>query len=138
MIEVRSPQALMTYLSDFRKGYIEAAFWSSHTDDDTPFEALDEVLRYTSVEDALDDGAGLSIWNDCEAFVAANADDLYALFHAYRAVDAGRDFWFTRNGHGTGFWDRGLGDYGERLTQAAKVYGEAHLVLQDDGQVGVE
>lgn len=37
--------------------------------------------------------------------------------------DAGHDLWLTRSGHGTGFWDRGLGELGDRLTEAAKSYG---------------
>jgi hypothetical protein len=28
----------------------------------------------------------------------------------------GHDFWLTRNGHGAGFWDRGLGEIGIKLT----------------------
>jgi hypothetical protein len=28
----------------------------------------------------------------------------------------GHDFWLTRNGHGAGFWDRGLGEIGDKLT----------------------
>ena len=57
---------------------------------------------------------------DCQSFQTACwdwiADDI---------DHAGRDFWYTRNGHGCGFWD---GDWDEPsaglLTQAAKVYGE--------------
>lgn len=37
---------------------------------------------------------------------------------------AGHDYWLTRHGHGTGYWDRGLGELGERLTDAAKALGE--------------
>jgi hypothetical protein len=51
------------------------------------------------------------------------------------AARAGHDFWLTRNGHGAGFWDRGLGDLGERLSKAAKVYGEVYLYPGDDGKV---
>jgi hypothetical protein len=29
-----------------------------------------------------------------------------AYLRGYDAIQAGRDFWFTRNGHGVGFWDR--------------------------------
>lgn len=44
----------------------------------------------------------------------------------------GHDFALTRNGHGAGFWDRGYGAVGDRLTEAAQAYGE-HSVLTDDG-----
>ena len=45
---------------------------------------------------------------------------------------AGHDFWLTRNGHGAGFWDRGLGEAGKKLTDAAHAFGECNLYLGDD------
>jgi len=50
----------------------------------------------------------------------------------------GHDFWFTRNGHGVGFWDRGMGDLGEELTKVAKSMGERYLVQGDDGMAYIE
>lgn len=41
----------------------------------------------------------------------------------------GHDFILTRNGHGAGFWDRGYGAAGDRLTSAAKAYGEVHATV---------
>ena len=49
----------------------------------------------------------------------------------------GHDFWLTRNGHGAGFWDRGLGDVGDRLTDIAHGFGECDLYAGDDGRVYV-
>jgi len=43
----------------------------------------------------------------------------------------GHDFWLTRNGHGTGFWDRGLGERGDVLARLSKSYGECHLWVED-------
>ncbi len=48
---------------------------------------------------------------------------------------AGHDFWLTRNGHGAGFWDRGLGALGERLSKESKPYGSCDLYVGDDGQI---
>ena len=45
---------------------------------------------------------------------------------------AGHDFALTRNGHGTGFWDRGLGAIGDMLTDACKPYGAHHVTLEVD------
>lgn len=50
---------------------------------------------------------------------------------------AGHDFWLTRNGHGAGFWDRGLGELGERLTAVAKPYSSAYVYVGGDGKVYV-
>jgi len=44
------------------------------------------------------------------------------------------DFWYTRNGHGAGFWD---GDWPEpacsKLTGFSERFGEAHVYKGDDG-----
>lgn len=47
---------------------------------------------------------------------------------------AGHDFWLTRNRHGAGYWDRGLGNLGKRLTESAHGYGEV-CVYWHGGQV---
>ena len=44
----------------------------------------------------------------------------------------GHDLWLTRNGHGAGYWDRGLGELGERLSDAARSLGEAYACVADD------
>lgn len=46
---------------------------------------------------------------------------------------AGHDFILTRNRHGAGFWDRGLGDLGDRLTKYARDAGQFSLYVGDDG-----
>lgn len=46
----------------------------------------------------------------------------------------GHDLWLTRNGHGTGFWDRKLpGSLGNQLTAAAGAMGTSNAYLGDDG-----
>lgn len=45
----------------------------------------------------------------------------------------GHDFYLTREGHGAGFWDRGLGELGEYLTKIAKAYGSAEELF-DNGE----
>ena len=47
----------------------------------------------------------------------------------------GHDFWLTRNGHGAGFWDRGLGELGQKLTEATKTFGTSDLYIGDDGKI---
>ena len=39
----------------------------------------------------------------------------------------GHDLALTRNGHGAGFWDRGLGEAGRVLTDWAESLGELHI-----------
>lgn len=50
----------------------------------------------------------------------------------------GHDLWLTANGHGTGFWDRDYGGHdeiGERLTKAAKAFGEKWTTVGDNGEI---
>ncbi len=83
----------------------------SYNVDDVSPEALAELTR------------------DLTDFTEANAADLADLDPAQVA----HDFYLTRNHHGAGFWDRGLGDAGDRLTTAAHVYGTSELYPGDDG-----
>ena len=50
-----------------------------------------------------------------------------------RLVQAGHDFWLTRNHHGCGFWD---GEWEEpqatELTEASKKFGEFGLYVHND------
>jgi hypothetical protein len=66
---------------------------------------------------------------DCKKFVEEHRRELAGI----DAQSAGSDFWYTRNGHGTGFWDRNLGEIGEILTVSAKRFKEVFLYLGDDG-----
>jgi hypothetical protein len=70
---------------------------------------------------------------DCSSF----QDTFGALLESsgQDSEQSGHDFWLTRNGHGAGFWDRGLGQIGQRLTEAAKSYGEYDLYIGDDGKI---
>jgi|CXWL01.1.fsa_nt_gi hypothetical protein len=49
--------------------------------------------------------------------------------------DLAYDFWLTRNGHGSGFWDGDWGDYGEDLTKLAKSFGHVDAYVGDDGRI---
>lgn len=118
----------MSYNSDFLSGYLECALWSS-TDEST--DAGGEPLdKNYSTNDfgflALEQAKA-----DCDGFIEANEADLEEIAGA----QAGHDFWLTRNGHGAGFWDRGLGEPGERLSAAARAYGSMHLYVGDDGLI---
>ena len=102
------------------RAYLEAALWTSeldasHTLNDFAPEALSQAEQ------------------DCEAFAAATIE----LRNGWAAVtdsQAGHDFWLTRNRHGTGFWDRGLGEVGTQLTDIAHAFGGSDVYVGDDGK----
>lgn len=90
-------------LNEFARGYVEAMFF---TNGDTGDER-ENLLNDWGVE-RLTRAAVAAIKADCEAF-ERDAADLLALAYAtgdYEPEQAGRDFWFTRQGHGVGFWER--------------------------------
>ena len=105
---------------------IECALWSSlaygpdQSHDPIPADELHEWGHVP--EDVRQE-----IWDDLNAFMADEYDDLTA--SGLNMGQIGHDFWLTREGHGAGFWDRGLGDIGRRLTDAARVYGSIDLQL---------
>lgn len=72
----------------------------------------------------------LKFQRECWELIDADSEPTFA-----QLAHAGRDFWYTRNGHGAGFWD---GDWpeqaGERLTTAAKQYGEVYAQVFADGR----
>jgi hypothetical protein len=73
---------------------------------------------------------------DCADFVdGIESADLFAYLLEFDYSQMGHDFWLTRNRHGAGFWDRGLGALGDRLTSAAHAYGEVDLYVGDDGRL---
>lgn len=110
------------------EGYVNCALWSSTDNaDDTGGEPLD--ANY-GPED-IDPETQAEMEADCEAFARDNAADLAGM----DPQQAGHDFWLTRNRHGAGFWDRGLGKRGDRLADAARQCGSFDLYVGDDGVI---
>lgn len=123
------------------RGYLTCALWSSNDESDSSGgNPLDQ--SYT-----LEDIAPASVAKaeaDCRAFrnEMISLDDREAYDAAMNrpgewsgAEHMGHDFWLTRNGHGAGFWDRGLADLGDRLSTLAKTFGECDAYLGDDGTI---
>jgi hypothetical protein len=109
---------------EFFNAYQYAALWTCCDIEGRP---LDESFH---AEDIADDARKemraecLEFWETHEqTWTEAGLDD----------AQAGTDFWLTRNGHGTGFWDRGLGEAGRLLSDAAKVYGSSDLYVGEAG-----
>lgn len=71
------------------------------------------------------------------AFVNDNYDVLTTA--KVSAAQAGHDIILTANGHGAGFWDRGLGEAGDKLTAATRGYSfDAEFELWGDRADGTE
>ncbi len=119
----------MSRLDAFTEAYIECALWSS-TDINEQGDMGSPLDENYGPEDIAPECLA-SMVRDCADFQETQADDLAK--SGLSDEQAGHDFWLTRNGHGAGFWDRGLGAVGHRLTEASKPYGSVDLYVGDDG-----
>lgn len=108
-------------LSDFTRGYIDAIFFT------------EEELEGKSFEDFAPDSL-THIVQDCAGFDMENKS-LLTRGYLCKFEYAGHDFWLTRNHHGAGFWDRGLGAIGEELTKMCEKYPAKDVYIGDDGKI---
>lgn len=99
----------------FFDAYVACALWSSTDDNGEPLDL------YSA--DDIDPKTLEAMRGDCKDFIETNA----TLLDGLDAGQSGHDFWLTRNGHGAGFWDRGLGEVGDKLTAKCKPYGSFDL-----------
>ena len=70
---------------------------------------------------------------DCDNFYTEVIES--GLSHLGDADSFASDFVLTRNHHGAGFWDRGLGADGDKLTKMSRPYGSVGLYRGDDGKL---
>lgn len=131
----------MQNLDDFTRAYIECAIWCECNPDN-------DELSDKSEDDLAPETLGAMI-ADCQRFQVQHSALLksaYAMQHNssrdglldYTPSSAGHDFWLSRNGHGAGFFDRGLGDIGEALSNACGFrtnYDTVTLYAGDDGKI---
>jgi hypothetical protein len=102
----------------FYEAYIGAMEWTDLNDDDSP--SLEPVFELESMV-------------DCTAFLFEVRDYAFAVTSSATIEQMGHDFWLTRQGHGSGFWDRpylyGKG-LAERLTTLAEEFGPVDAVWE--------
>lgn len=145
-------------LDDFTKGYIEALFFTEEEQlcDDSPEDGernMPEVVVNTATMETRFHGGNSygfedlapdtleNIKAECAKFQAENAALLAQAYQLdYDANQAGADFWLSRNGHGAGFWDRGLGAIGDKLDALCgwqTSYPEQNAYVGDDGKIHI-
>ena len=107
---------MSTYLDNMTRGFLAAAEFTDTGDTDQP-------------------EAGLTNSGQAEQFARARCDSFLALADTLlddiEAAQAGHDLWLTTNGHGVGFWDRGLGDLGDKLTELCKQFPEVYMYAEN-------
>lgn len=148
-------------LDDFTRGYIQALFFTNcdtnvsikkwktkahqkrlhegQRDGELPSECGHQHLHPKALE---------SIKTACRMFQEQNAEALAIVCEAgeknlaYTMERAGMDFWYTRCGHGVGFWDRdwdsdAASKAAAKLTKACKRWGDCSPYFGDDDKVHV-
>lgn len=130
----------------FTQAYIVAALWSS-TDNSTPQGGEPLDANYSAADIAPQSIRKME--EDCRLFQSQNAELLEKFYDAgLDAERAGHDFWLTRNGHGSGFWDEPRQSQGnseveslepvtKALTDASHAFGEQDIYVGDDNKLYV-
>lgn len=124
-------ESFAQYVRESFAQYVETALWSTVATRTDEENEEPEPLDSWADGDDIDESTRADMFADVVTFVAGCWRDL-------RGIDAsqvGHDFWLTREHHGAGFWDRGLGDVGDRLTDAAHSFGGCDLYVGDDGRI---
>jgi hypothetical protein len=86
---------------------------------------METTMRETHLDDNYDIGdvapqCKVIIKQNIKKFLKENEKTIEKLGISEDMV--GHDLWLTPVGHGVGFWDRGYGKVGEKLTKSSKKY----------------
>lgn len=117
-----------TYLNDqytkFLDGAVDAALWSTAviSEEHINFETADQ---YEISEEEMDKLRGTLAYHAKDWFLENHGLLAEAVGeHIGNWESCGHDFWLTSEGHGAGFWDRGMGELGEKLTDSLSGYSD--------------
>lgn len=125
------------FVEEFTKGYIDCLLWTDEENakEDAQSNAKDwEDINWSSSN--ITGSSTEEINSICRDFVVANWCDVLDYQATGREPEyIGQDFALSQNRHGTGFWDRGAGNLGDKLHKEAIVYGEASLYLGQDWRI---
>lgn len=138
---------MLNRLQKFTSAYITCALWCGVLDHSSDNES--DPNNYDLMPEDISDNTLRVMREDCIRFFS-QIEEILPLGTEDRA---GHDFWFTRNGHGSGFWDRDVSVYGsqevrDNLNVLCKNFrtipeegmpmhrwGEFELYIGDDGKI---
>ena len=128
--QIQADYSNQYYLDLFIKAYIEAMYFveSEHSEQSLPLsdratEAIKQDCR--------------KFWEKAEPLVEQTIEKAY-LPYDEQIKQAGHDFYFTRNGHGIGFWEKDkwpVEEIGEQLTELAEMFGEKEIWENVNGEI---
>lgn len=113
--------------------YVETLLWSEvdYSDENgkpLPEDGAPEPFDAWATVDDVSPSTLRDMRSEVEDFIGSN----WTILRSMSPEQVGQDFALTRNGHGTGFWDRGHGRVGDILTERSKPYGSANLYAEKD------
>lgn len=113
-----TPAVTLADLDEFTVQFLETALWATGVSD-RDGNCLGNLDDYIDTDDLSPETLAQAV-EDCDAFRESAGD----LLDDIDDSQAGHDFFLTREGHGAGFWDRGLGETGQRLTELSRPFGD--------------
>jgi len=116
-------EVVSSEIMDIINGYLEAALWTEK-----------DMIGEVNIDSDVSDDAKIDAYTDIKNFTSQAGN----LINGIDPEQIGHDLWLTRNGHGVGFWDRGLGDVGEKLSDIARNMGEKHVFWGEEGKIEIE
>ena len=120
-------------MNSVTKDFLVTALWCEMDEEDDPLEDSYDLGDFAT--EALEKAEAIVSGFLSRPEVVELLEEAEEAEAAYGYNQVGYDLWLTANGHGAGFWDRGLGEVGERLTEIAKEIGEINVYVGDDGQL---
>ena len=118
-------------LAEFTFACIEALYFSEtgEYDQPSPTATMDKQTQLNIEADCR------SWWKRFGCFVTAD-QCIFSGQGVTKTIQAGYDFWFTRNGHGCGFWDGDWSsNYSKMFEDGAKGYGTFDIIKGDDRKI---
>lgn len=127
----------MTLTDKFRAvldGAVEACLWSTMpTPANEDVEMPEPADQYAITEQEMGKLRATLSYHMSDWFVENYATLGQVTDEDYTWENVGHDFWLTSQGHGAGFWDRGLGEVGDTLTDSVDGYTDiVGLYLNDE------
>lgn len=124
-ISEENSEVASTSMLDMLNGYLEAALWTEE----------DEVGP-SNINSDISDNSKVDAYRDVKKFKQL-AGGLIAQ-SGLNDEQIGHDLWLTRNGHGSGFWDRGIGKIGDELSDIAREMGSKSAYVGDDSLIYID
>ena len=120
-------------LPELERAFFTAAFWTS---DDDALGGMDyretgnaeELWQRLHPANKAAMMTRLAAWKTENEWLINEAEE-----EGLTPENIGHDLHLTAQGHGTGFWDRGLGDLGDRLAAASKSFGHYDCTISEEG-----